>query len=167
MIAKKSASVNNACIRLRVELLTGFGQNFKKDHIVRVIDMRLKHTLDKLHEALFKAFDRYDCHLYEFSFGSDQPYDEKSERYGIPMNDGDLPLFGESKLHNALKTSLASLELKPGDVFYYLFDFGDDWWHRITVENVDMPAKTGRRYPLLVEKRGESPDQYEEFDEEE
>lgn len=127
MIIKKLSSANNACIHLRVELLTGSGRNFKKDYIVRIIDIQLKYTLDKLHEALFKAFDRYDYHLYEFSFGSDQPCDEKSERYGIPMNDTDVPFFDKGKLHNALKTSLASLELKPGDVFYYLFDFGDDW----------------------------------------
>ncbi len=167
MRTKKSAPANNACIRLRVELLTGAGHEFEDNSIVRVIDMRSKHTLDKLHEALFKAFDRYDNHMYEFSFGADQPYDEKAVRYGIPMNDDDLPFPDKNKLRNAFKTSLVSLELKPGDVFYYLFDFGDDWWHRITVENVDMPAKTGRRYPLLIEKHGESPDQYEDFDEEE
>lgn len=167
MPAKKSAVDGNACIRLRVELLAGAGQEFEDDYIVRVIDMRPKHTLEKLHAALFKAFDRYDNHMYEFSFGADQPYSEKAVRYGIPMDDADSPFPDETKLHDAARTSLASLALKPGDVFYYLFDFGDDWWHRITVESTDTPAKTGRRYPLLVEKQGESPDQYEEFDEEE
>ncbi|MCR5563622.1 MAG: plasmid pRiA4b ORF-3 family protein [Desulfovibrio sp.] len=164
MSPKKSAAVRNVCIRLRIELLAGAGQEFEDDYIVRVIDMRPNHTLAKLHAALFKAFDRYDDHMYEFSFGADRPYSENAVRYGIPMDD-DAPFPNETKLLDATKTSLASLALNSGDVFYYLFDFGDDWWHRITVESVDIPAKTGRRYPLLVEKHGESPDQYEEFDE--
>ncbi len=91
MPAKKSAAVSNVCIRLRVELLSGAGQEFEDDYIVRVIDMRPKHTLEKLHSALFNAFNRYGDHMYEFSFAANQSYSEKAVRYGIPMDDADSP----------------------------------------------------------------------------
>ena len=55
---------------------------------------------------------------------------------------------------------MQSLNLEPGDVFYYNFDYGDDWWHRITVLALDVPLHDGVRYPLLVEKIGERPEQY-------
>ena len=165
MPTKKTAARSNVCTRLRVELLAGAGQGFEDDEIVRVIDMRPKHTLEKLHTVLFHAFDRYDDHMYEFSFGADRPYSKKAVRYGIPMDDADSLFPNETKLYDASKTSLASLALKPGDTFYYLFDFGDDWWHRITVLALDVPLHEAVRYPLLVEKIGESPAQYRRWDE--
>ncbi|MBO4300464.1 MAG: plasmid pRiA4b ORF-3 family protein [Desulfovibrio sp.] len=159
MPTQKTFSNNNVCIRLRITLLSGMGTDFEDDNIVRVIDMRAKHTLDQLHAMIFKIFDRDDEHMYEFTFGADRPYSSKAIRYGIPIDDG-FSFPNETKVRDAAHTTLASLELKPGDVFYYLFDFGDDWWHRITVDSVDIRATPGRRYPVLVEKIGESPDQY-------
>jgi hypothetical protein len=50
-------------------------------------------------------------------------------------------------------------------LFFYLFDFGDDWWHEITVESVDAPAEKGK-YPRIVETHGNSPPQYPEDEEE-
>ncbi len=58
--------------------------------------------------------------------------------------------------------------LVEGQIFGYLFDFGDFWEHVITVEETEAPAEKGR-YPRILEKQGESPPQYpdpEEYDEE-
>ena len=66
---------------------------------------------------------------------------------------------------NAAKTRIDSLGLKPRRTFLYLFDFGDEWWHDITVEQVDAPAEKGE-YPRIMETRGKSPPQYADFDEE-
>jgi hypothetical protein len=83
-------------------------------------------------------------------------------RYGVPDEDGDFPI--EGPFFDSSKTRMQSLELKPGDVFYYNFDYGDDWWHRITVIAVGVPLHDGVRYPWLVEKIGESPEQYRSWD---
>jgi Plasmid pRiA4b ORF-3-like protein len=48
--------------------------------------------------------------------------------------------------------------LKKGQVFYYLFDFGDEWWHEITVEEIEANAEKGR-YPRVLEQKGKSPPQ--------
>ncbi len=48
----------------------------------------------------------------------------------------------------------------------YLFDFGDEWWHDITVEQTDAPAEKGK-YPRIVEEHGKAPPQYPDLDEEE
>ena len=59
-----------------------------------------------------------------------------------------------------------SLDLTEGQVFYYLFEFGDEWWHEVTVENTDGAADEGE-YPRTIEKKGESPEQYPDPDEDE
>jgi hypothetical protein len=41
----------------------------------------------------------------------------------------------------------------------YLFDFGDEWWHDIAVEATDGQPDH-RKYPRIIERRGDSPPQY-------
>lgn len=47
----------------------------------------------------------------------------------------------------------------------YWFDFGDDWWHTVTLVSVVPPDGKKRKYPYLVERKGESPPQYSDWDE--
>lgn len=47
----------------------------------------------------------------------------------------------------------------------YLFDFGDEWWHEITVEQIDAKPEEGG-YPRVLEEHGQSPPQYPDMDEE-
>ena len=49
--------------------------------------------------------------------------------------------------------------LEPG--LEYLFDYGDEWWHELTVGAVNVPTKEGKHYPLVLERSGDSPPQYE------
>ena len=49
--------------------------------------------------------------------------------------------------------------------FFYWFDFGDDWWHRIEVKSIgEVTARA--RYPKVTDQEGESPDQYPGLDDE-
>jgi len=128
----------------------------------RVIDIRGSQTLDDLHEAIFAAFDRYDAHMYEFQIGGKKPMDKKAVRYGLAF-DGDFP---ENKTESAEAATIISLNLKTGNSFFYWFDFGDDWWHEVRLLAVNPPAKGGGRYPRIVERKGESPPQYPDWDEE-
>jgi len=134
----------------------------------RIIDIRGSQTLADLHRAIFKAFDREDEHLYEFQIGGKKPMDRKAARYGLEP-DEDLSgwgaSLGEEKI--AAATDIASLNLKPGSVFFYWFDFGDDWWHEIRLIAVNPQAKGPERYPRIVERKGESPPQYADWEPEE
>ncbi|MFC1782260.1 plasmid pRiA4b ORF-3 family protein [Planctomycetota bacterium] len=137
------------------------------EDIWRRIAIRGGQTLDDLHEAIFKAFNRFDEHLYSFYFpppgsGSSQnlwSMVKKSTEYTHPYHLEES--FGrERKRYNAQKTTIESLPLKPRRVFWYLFDFGDEWWHKIVTEKCDEKPNSGR-YPRILEKKGKSPPQYE------
>lgn len=134
----------------------------------RRIAIRADQTLDDLHEAIYEAFDREEEHLYSFYFprpgyrGRDIL--RNSTEYTDPAGAEEADVFSDEPAHIAAKTKIASLALKPRQRFWYLFDFGDEWWHEITVESVDLPAERGA-YPRILEAQGKSPPQYPESDE--
>ena len=131
--------------------------------IWRKIAIREDQTLDDLHEAIFVAFDRYDEHLYSFYTPLQKTKSIRkiyeSPEYTVPM------AIDKYRSKNAKKTTLNALQLKPKQVFYYIFDFGDCWWHEITVDSIQPADK--KRYPRIVDFKGESPPQYPDYDEEE
>ena len=151
--------------RFEVSLLSGpVAPSFVSKHPEppsRTIDIRGSQTLDMLHQVIFDAFDREDPHMYEFQIGGKKPMDKKAVRYGIAL-DSDDP---EEK--SAKTTAIDALNLKAGGTFFYWFDFGDDWWHEIRLLAVNPPAKGRGRYPRIVERSGESPPQYIEWEAEE
>ena len=138
--------------------------------IWRKIAIREGQTLNDLHDIIFEAFDRDDDHMYSFFFphskGKFNPRNiyQSSDEYTHPYACEDQGPFG-SEGQNASRTSIESLDLVEGQMFYYLFDFGDEWWHEITVEKTDGLADD-EKYPRVVEQKGDSPEQYEYPDDE-
>lgn len=105
-------------------------------------------TLDHLHDAIQDAFGWDRDHLYLFRLG----------RTSRDSEDDYLCADCEDGLHYADAT-LASLGLRRGRSFWYLFDFGDRLWHDIKVLRVGAP-EVGVTYPRVTSSGGESPDQY-------
>ena len=66
--------------------------------------------------------------------------------------------------YDAGKTKIGELGLREKHVLYYLFDFGDEWWHELSVLEI-KEAGNSRDYPKIVKKAGKSPDQYPDYDE--
>jgi hypothetical protein len=99
--------------------------------------------------------------MYEFQIGGKKPMDRKAMRYSVAL-DGYDP-----KEKSAEAATIASLRLKVGNIFFYWFDFGDDWWHEVRLLAVDPPVQGKGRFPRIVEKKGDSPPQYADWDEEE
>ncbi len=137
----------------------------------RRIAIRAGQSLHDLHLAIFGAFDRYEEHLYSFylcnattaqfrkrSEGPEYTHPFNLEEMGGPMATRDV--------FDAAETRIADLSLKPRQRFTYLFDFGDSWWHDILVEQVDQAPDKGK-YPRVIERHGDSPEQYPSFDDEE
>lgn len=81
-------------------------------------------SLSKLHHFIQAAFGWTDAHLHEFRI--------RDLTYGIP--DPDDHMY-EREIKDERKAFLNRL-LADEDVFTYLYDFGDDWEHIITVESV-------------------------------
>jgi hypothetical protein len=131
----------------------------KNPVVSRTIQIRGDQTLEDLHFAIFDAFERDEEHMYEFQFGK-KPMDRGARRYTMSG-----PFLDEEPGAGAVEdTTIDSLGLEARGKFYYWFDFGDDWWHQITVKAVEDQVPPGK-YPKVTEKVGESPPQYPDYDE--
>jgi hypothetical protein len=136
-------------LQVRVDLLEGMAEPVEPPP-GRIILVGPSHTFAQLAEAIDTAFARWDrSHLHEFTLPD-------GRAVGIPDEDDDGVLDGAG-----VKVVAAVV---PGDVFSYVFDFGDDWRHRCTVleERVDPTDVYGVRpsRPVPIDGWGWIPDQY-------
>jgi hypothetical protein len=143
-----------------------------ENEVWRTIAIREGQTLHDLHGVIYEAFDREEEHLYSFFFPHTRVKNfdlrkihRNSDEYTHPYALEDQGPF-ESNAQDASTVSVGTLGLKEGQEFYYLFDFGDSWWHQITVQKTGEGADDGT-YPRILERKGESPEQYPDPDEEE
>jgi hypothetical protein len=153
---------------LEVALLSGpITSAFAKKNpsVVRTIVIRGSQTLEDLHEAIFEAFDRFDNHMYEFQLGGKRPMDPKARRYVLPGAMGALSFADKQPAGDVTHTTIDSLGLEVDEPFGYWFDFGDDWWHQVTVNAIRDKVPPGR-YPKVTNRIGESPPQYIDPDDE-
>ncbi len=79
-------------------------------------------TLDEVHDVIQAAFGWWNSHLHEFRIGG--------RDYGVPDPDWDM-----SQVLDETRYRLDKLAAE-GDKFRYVYDFGDDWDHDVTVEKV-------------------------------
>ncbi|HLN30676.1 MAG TPA: MarR family transcriptional regulator [Gemmataceae bacterium] len=128
---------------------------FVNKEVSRVIEIRGDQTLEQLHDAIFKAYDRSEEHPYEFQFGK-RPFDPDGPNYGVPSPQQRKKKKGYG---DARTTKLDDLDLNPERVFGYWFDFGDDWFHQVQVERIEQAIPTVT-YPRVIRRVGKSPPQY-------
>jgi Plasmid pRiA4b ORF-3-like protein len=130
--------------------------------VSRRIQIRGDQTLKELHGAIFDAFDREDEHLYEFQFGGKRPMDPNARRYVLPSALEDQ-IADRERGGDLTRMTVGALGLDRGSAFYYWFDYGDDWMHQACV--VAIEDATPGEYPRIIERVGESPPQYVDWDE--
>jgi Plasmid pRiA4b ORF-3-like protein len=133
-----------------VELLGGRGMACEPAP-GRIFIVGPKHSFGDFAEAIDGAFARWDLsHLHSFELSDER-------RIGIPDPDYPEGWIDES----ALKVTE---ELGSGDTFEYVFDLGDNWRHRCTVEpeKVDPAGEYGEppSVPVPIWGWGSIPDQY-------
>jgi hypothetical protein len=139
---------------LSVFLVSGpTSKKFANKEISRAIEIRGDQTLEQLHSAIFKAYDRWEQHLYEFQFGK-RPFDPAGPNYGVPGGRSKKKTAGDART-----TTLDDLSLKPHRAFGYWFDFGDDWYHQVQVDRIEQAIPTVA-YPRVIKRVGKSPPQY-------
>jgi len=143
--------------------------------IWRKIEILGGQTLDDLHMAIQEAFNFDADHLYSF-FMSGKAWDVSDFEYYHPEADGGpfeadmrkmFSLIRGSKPESRLPATtvrIESLNLKPKQKFLYLFDYGDEW--RFEVEFFKEGFSEGALYPRIIDSRGESPQQYQDDEEE-
>jgi hypothetical protein len=109
--------------------------------IWRRIQVRGNTKLDVLHMILQSAMGWGDKHSHEFII------DKK--KYANPSHELEKTLDeAEYVLNNLIKTE--------GESFKYVYDFGDDWVHEITVEKIET-KDTKLPYPVCLEGKGACP----------
>jgi len=98
--------------------------------------------LDALHRVLNATMGWCDCHLWSFETGW--------ESYGPkdPNWDDD---FIDAKKHK-----LNQLLSEEGQKIQYVYDFGDDWRHLLTLEKI-LPKEKGQKYPQCIKGKGNCP----------
>jgi len=114
--------------------------------VLRRVEVPLAIQLDDLHLVIQAAMGWENYHLYEFRVG-------RAISYGIP--DPDWP---DTTTPSAEKATLADLarRLNKSKAFKYVYDFGDNWSHKVSLEAV-APADRDLSYPRLLDAKGACP----------
>ena len=129
---------------------------------VRLIEIESNASFLQLHQAIQKAVDFDNDHLFEFFVGR-QP---GNRAYSIgPEPDWDT--FNPVKAYRNIHLS-GIWPLPPSMKLYYLFDFGDNWLFQINkTRHKDKKPQPGVIYPRVIEAKGNNPEQYPDWEYEE
>lgn len=143
-----------------------------ENELHRIIDISANAPFIALHDIIYEAFDRYDPHLCKFLL-TRKKLDGIADLYDFPEEVADVA-FGqdfdawdeERTVHDWTRYTIADAALQEKDSIYYWFDFGDDWMHHLQVEKIfqinDPQPKQDGYIADIIEKVGESPEQYDE-----
>ncbi len=115
--------------RIRIELLD------VTPKIWRTIEISSTASLRGLHDAIQAVVPFENRHLFMFEIGD--------RRYGIPDRE-----WG-ADIRDAKNIRIGALIDRGVSEIAYTYDFGDDWWFHITIEEV-LPLVEGMSYPRLV-----------------
>jgi len=111
--------------------------------VTRVLQVPADIRLDRLHLTLQAALGWTNSHLYMF--------EAARTTWGVPDPD-----FGGDELP-ANKTTLSEvIEDTRQKTINYIYDFGDNWEHRIKIGKITDPVP-GDLYPRLIEVAGKCP----------
>lgn len=152
---------------LEVALISGpVTESFAEKNLIvaRTIEIRGDQTLAQLHEVIFKAFNRGEERPYEFQVGK-EPMDPGADRFTLEVPFSQPGLEETPSKGRVHETTVEALQLKVDDHFFYWFDFGDGWWHQITIKAIGE-TEPRVKYPRITERIGASPPQYPDWDEE-
>lgn len=104
--------------------------NYTDPKIHRTVIVPENFNFDELHFVIQCVMNWNDSHLYQFNIGA--PYNSDSIRLSDDEED-DLFGFERHKKYNAEKIFLSDFFNGKLKKMNYIYDFGDDWMHTITV----------------------------------
>lgn len=106
--------------------------------IWRRVDVPLSTTLMALHDIIQLVFDWQEAHLFEFEIGD--------KVYGEPSPDDP---YEDRKVYQAKSLRLGTLLDRGVERLLYVYDFGDNWRHDVTIEEV-FEGAADVDYPVFV-----------------
>jgi hypothetical protein len=133
----------------------------------RIIEVTGNCTFEDLHDKIFEAFERYDPHLYSFYLTKEDTKSKvkiwDSPEITNPQNTLSDVWDENKEKEFADEVKIEEANLQPKDVFYYWFDFGDNWWHRIRVQAAE-DIIGNKKSIKVIKSVGEAPPQYPDYD---
>jgi len=120
------------------------------ESVWRKIELSSGHTLLDFHNAIQAAYKFDSDHLYSFFMD------------GIPWSDEKFASPYEEEGPHVDEVRIGELGLVKGQTFLYLFDYGDEWHFRVTLEEIRQNKPHPKR-PQIVERKGASPEQYPKY----
>lgn len=103
--------------------------------------------LDEMHDILQILFDWSGAHMHHFQ--TDQLFIKPPDEF-----DSEMPMGLE--VTDSASVALKDVFKKPGDEMIYIYDYGDDWVHRIVFERT-MQMRDEDRPVICIGGRMESP----------
>lgn len=103
-------------------------------------------TLAHLHTIIQAVMGWEDYHMHEF--------DVSDVAIGPIMDSDDA--WGNQSLVDEFDVTMAEAAVASNGKFWYVYDFGDDWVHKIAVEKT-LPRDEKMRYPICIGGRQAAP----------
>lgn len=144
----------------KVTLETGYEER-QTQKPYREIVLLNTHTLSTLARVIVSAFGFYFDHCYGFYNNFKNPFDSK-EMYELFTDIGEEPTEGALGVTHIKITKAFPL---IGKKLRFLFDYGDNWWFTVEFINTKQ-SSASEKYPRILRKVGNAPEQYPEVDEE-
>ena len=105
--------------------------------------------LSRLHDALQVVMGWDDCHLHMFTKG------QRRFMFPNPWMD-DVDPFGGPRFLDERKYRIDQLLTREKDWIEYQYDFGDSWYHRITLQKI-LPRDPAVRLPVCISGKRRCP----------
>lgn len=103
-------------------------KDIKRPPVWRRVIVPETFTFHRLHEVIQAAFGWENCHLYVFSL---QAW-SREERITLPSDDD----WESEPVIDSTKIKLKEIFREEGQTYIYIYDFGDGWVHKITLEKI-------------------------------
>jgi hypothetical protein len=131
--ARKSTAFDsfNEIATIRIELLD------TDPPIWRQVEVPTSVTLKVLHDIVQIVMGWFDYHLWEFTIGK--------RKYGLPSDED----WGTEPRIAADKVRLRDVLAQPKTMIKYVYDFGDNWEHQLTVTNI-RAGEPSVSYPRYI-----------------
>jgi|SRR3989344_956265 len=121
-------------------------------------------NLYKFAEAIVESFDFYFDHCFGFFDNLKNPHkSDKNKSYELFT---DIPDIEPTESKSVKKTKISQAWKKEGEKMLFMFDYGDGWNFLVKLEKI-TDADLKKSYPIILEKMGESPEQYPDYEEDE
>lgn len=117
-----------------------------KSPVWRVIEIKAGQTFADLDVAIRDAFG-HDGYDHMGGFWKMIPRGQSQKRFR-EVEIGDINPLGEG---TAADLHVGGVDLKPGDLMKYVYDFGDWVEHQVKLEAISA-VEEGKSYPVVVEK---------------